>query len=43
VNLTKDDSKRLHEENFAKLLDKQREEFEKQYLATEQRVRTPMS
>jgi hypothetical protein len=29
LNLTKDDSKRLHEEHFAQLLDRQREEYEK--------------
>ena len=42
VNLTKEDSKLLHDEHFAKLLNKQKDEFEKQYIATEQKVGTPI-
>ena len=29
INLTKEDSKKIHEEHFAQLLERQREEFEK--------------
>ena len=29
INLTKDDSKRLHEAHFTQLFEKQKEEFEK--------------